>query len=606
MFQNFETRSRPADGPPRLAALRQTMAEAGLEGFLVPRADAHQGEYVAPCDERLAWLTGFTGSAGFCAVLAQTAGLFVDGRYRLQVRDQADLDSFTPVNWPEIRLGPWLKDQVSGPARIGFDPWLHTPEEIETLTAALAGTRIAMVPSANLIDRIWTDRPTPPAGPAERWPDHLAGNSAAEKRARIARTLTEAGQTAAVLTLPDSISWLLNIRGQDLPRIPVVQAFALIDANGAVTLFADPAKFAAIADHLGKDVRISPTGDFETALAALTGPVRVDRGSAPLAVVACLETAGVKTVFAPDPCILPKACKTPAEIAGAKAAGLRDAAAMANFLCWLDTEIAALVAGTRAPLTEIDVVTALEGFRRATNQLRDISFDTICGSGPHGAITHYRVTRDTNRALCPGDLVLVDSGGQYLDGTTDITRTIAVGPVGQTERDCFTRVLQGMIAISRARWPAGLAGRDLDALARYPLWLAGQDYDHGTGHGIGAYLSVHEGPQRLSRISTEPLKEGMILSNEPGYYRAGAFGIRIENLIAVGPAEVLAGGDDRTMHGFQTLTHVPIDLRLIEGSALSVAERSWLNSYHRDTRDRLMPLVDATTRDWLENATRAL
>lgn len=604
MFQSFEVKSRPADGPPRLAALRKAMADAELDGYLVPRADVHQGEYVVPGDERLAWLTGFTGSAGFCAVLKDIAGLFIDGRYRIQVRDQADMESFTPVNWPETKLAGWLKDQLSEAAVIGFDPWLHTTDEIEGLRKALAGSGITLTETPNLIDRIWTDRPAPPPGKAHAWPEEHAGRSATEKRQMIADALIEGGQASAVITLPDSIAWLLNIRGNDVPRVPVVQAFASIDQSGAVTLFADAAKFDGL--DLGKDVTIAPKDSFEAALASLDGPVRVDRGSAPFAVVLGLSRADVEIAFDRDPCILPKARKSEAEIQGARAAGMRDAAAMVEFLCWLDAQTDALVAGDRERLTEIDVVEALEGFRRATNQLLDISFETISGAGPNAAINHYRVTEDTNRDLKPGELFLIDSGGQYIDGTTDITRTVPVGQVTGDEPACFTRVLKGMIAISRARWPRGLSGRDLDALARYPLWLAGQDYDHGTGHGIGAYLSVHEGPQRLSRISTEPLVEGMILSNEPGYYRDGAFGIRIENLIVVKTAEDLPGGDKRLMHAFETLTYVPIDLRLVDAEMLSTEERRWLNAYHAETRRRLAPLVSETARNWLEQATREI
>ena len=603
MFQSFEVISHPADGPPRLAALRKVMAAEGLDGFLVPRADAHQGEYVADCDARLAWLTGFTGSAGFCCVLPEVAGVFVDGRYRLQVRAQVDLSVFTPVNWPETRLADWLKDNARADAKIGFDPWLHTIDEIEGLRKALAPTGITLVETGNLVDRIWTDRPAPPSAPARNHPDSLAGRSSAEKRAEIGRDLRAAGEAATVLTQPDSIAWMLNIRGGDLPRVPVMHAFAVVADDGSVDLFAEPEKLEGLEAHLGPQVRIWPGSEFAPCLRQLSGKVRVDRATAPLAVKLALDEALVECSFGRDPCILPKACKTPAEVAGMDAAHQRDGAAMVEFLCWLDGEAAKLAADPAHRLTEIGVVTALEGFRRAGNQLLDISFDTICGAGPDGAIMHYRVSTETDRAIRPNEFLVVDSGGQYQDGTTDITRTIAIGDPGEEARAAFTRVLQGMIAISRVRFPKGVAGRDLDALARYPLWLAGQDYDHGTGHGVGAYMSVHEGPQRLARTGAEPLAVGMILSNEPGYYRDGAFGIRLENLIVVEPATPLAGGDKRDMLAFRTLTHVPIDRRGLVPEMLAPAEREWLDSYHAEVWARLSGQVSAPARDWLKQAT---
>lgn len=606
MYQSFVETTRPENGPPRLAALRQAVANAGLAGFLVPRADAHQGEYVAECDARLAWLTGFSGSAGFAAVLPDIAGVFIDGRYRVQVRSQVDAAHFTPVHWPETQLADWLSDHAPRGASIGFDPWLHRIDEIDTLRDALKKNDVSLTTSANLVDAIWSDRPAPPSGAASAYPDDLAGRSAEEKRQLIASVLCNAGQSAAVLTLPDSIAWLLNIRGSDLPRIPVMQAFAIIHDDARIDLFTDPVELAGLDAHLGPQVTVLDVLEFAPALSRLTGSVRVDRTSAPVAVQLSLEDGDVAVQFERDPCILPKACKTEAEIYGAQAAHLRDGAAMVEFLCWLDDQVDRLASDPTRRMTEIDVVTALEGFRRATNQLRDISFDTICGSGPNGAIVHYRVTGQTDRAIAAGDLLLVDSGGQYLDGTTDITRTIAIGTPTEEQRACFTRVLQGMIAISRARFPKGIAGRDLDALARFPLWLAGQDYDHGTGHGVGAFLSVHEGPQRLSRAGLEPLLPGMILSNEPGYYREGAFGIRIENLIFVEPAPELPGADAREMLSFATLTHVPLDRRLIVPGMLSLEDRAWLDAYHDETREKLAQLVSPAARDWLERATLPL
>ncbi len=594
MFQSFSASTRPEQGPPRLGRLREVLGAEGLDGFVVPRADMYQGEYVSPRDDRLAWLTGFTGSAGFAVVLKEQAALFVDGRYRVQARRQVAPD-FTIVNWPEIKLGPWLADKPSG-SRIGFDPWLHTAAEIEAAETALKDKGISLVPCANLIDRIWEDQPQPARGKVAGHPVELAGESSGEKRGRLGNSLTKAGVKAAVLTLPDSISWLLNIRGSDIPRNPVVQATAILGADGRVSLFIDSAKLEDTALDAG--VTVAPPEAFEAALGSLEGPVRVDKSSAPLAVSRILKDAKVEMRWGEDPCILPKARKNDVELAATADAHLRDGAAMVEFLAWLDRE------APKGGLTEIDVVKRLESFRRDSNALRDISFDTICGSGPNGAIVHYRVTEDTNRRIESGDLLLVDSGGQYVDGTTDITRTIAVGAPTEEQRDCFTRVLQGMVAISRARWPRGLAGRDLDALARAALWAAGMDYDHGTGHGVGVYLSVHEGPQRLSRISDVPLEPGMILSNEPGYYREGEFGIRIENLVVVQQAERLA--DDRDQLCFETLTFVPIDRRLIDSGLLSPAERGWINAYHAGVRDRIGPLVSREASLWLEVATRPI
>lgn len=595
MFQTFDSHSSPDQGPPRLAALRARLAGLGLAGFLVPRADVHQGEYVAMRDERLQWLTGFTGSAGFCIVLPDVAGVFIDGRYRTQVKAQVDLGVFTPVPWPEVKPGDWIREHLAQ-GNLGFDPWLHTADEIEKLEKSLedCGVSISQI-SINPIDEIWTDQPEAPLGKVFVQPDTLAGEPHAAKRARLAEGLRKAGQKAAVLTLPDSLCWLLNIRGADVPKNPVVQGFAILHDDGRVDLFLAPAKLdAAVREHLGPDVTLHPPEAFAGALQALAGPVRVDKGSAPLAVSDLLRAAGVAVAWGDDPCKLPKARKNPAEIAATRAAHLRDGVAMAEFLCWLDRE------APKGRLTEIAVVQALEGFRRATNALHDISFDTICGAGPNGAIIHYRVTEATDRPVRPGELLLVDSGGQYVDGTTDITRTVAVGDPGHEARAAYTRVLQGMIAISRVRFPKGLAGRDIDALARYPLWLAGQDYDHGTGHGVGAFLSVHEGPQRISRLSEVPLEPGMILSNEPGYYREGAFGIRLENLIVVEEAPAL--GDNRAQLAFETLTWVPFDRRLILADQLAPGEREWLDAYHAGVQERLGNRVSGPTLDWLRDA----
>jgi Xaa-Pro aminopeptidase len=596
MFQTFEVTARPEQGPPRLAALRAEMARAGVDGFLVPRADAWQGEYVADCDARLAWLTGFTGSAGFAVVLRDKAGVFVDGRYRVQVRQQV-ADVFTPVNWPEVKLADWLIAEMPGGRVVGYDPWLHTVDEVEKLEKALAGKGIALRAEGNLVDRIWTDRPAPPDAPFSAWPDEHAGESHAEKRKRLAAGLAAEGVTAAVITLPVSIAWLLNIRGADVRHNPVPQAFVVLHADGTCDLFARAGKAEGLAAHLGDGVRLRDEGAFLDAVAALAGPVRVDAGHAPRIVADRLTAAGVEMRRGVDPCLMPKACKNAVEIAGTRAAHLRDGAAMVEFLAWLDAQ------EPGEHLTKIRVVRALESFRRATNALKDISFETICGAGPHGAVIHYRVTEATDRPLEPGELLLIDSGGQYVDGTTDITRTVVLGevpPDGAAE--AFTRVLKGMVGISRLRFPKGIAGGHIDVVARMALWEAGLDYDHGTGHGVGVYLSVHEGPQRISRVSDVVLEPGMILSNEPGYYREGHWGIRIENLIVVREADPVPGGDARVWRDFETLTWVPIDRRLIVPGMLTGAERGWIDAYHAGVLDRIGPRVEGATRAWLERA----
>jgi Xaa-Pro aminopeptidase len=598
MFQSFETTSRPDLGPARLASLRAALGLARYDGCLVPRADLHQGEYVAACDERLAWLTGFTGSAGFCIVLPQIAGVFIDGRYRTQVKSEVDLADFTPVPWPEVKPADWLAEMLPQGGRIAFDPWLHTAREISDLEDQLKSRNVTLCPAANFIDALWSDRPAPPQAKAVAQPREFAGETSAAKRARLGEVLSKAGQKAAVITLPDSLSWLLNIRGADIARNPVVQALGILHDDGKVALFIDPAKLSPeLCEHLGPEVSLLAPDAFLNALHQLTGPVRVDRTTAPLQVSAELAVAGVASVWGPDPCLLPKALKNSAEIAGASEAHLRDGAAMVEFLAWFDAE------APKDALTEIGVVAALEGFRRASNALKEISFETICGSGPNGAIMHYRVTKDTDRALQQGDLVVLDSGGQYLDGTTDITRTLAIGTPGAEECRAFTRVLQGMIAISRLRWPKGLAGQHIDAIARQPLWLAGQDYDHGTGHGVGAYLSVHEGPAGIARRYDVALEPGMILSNEPGYYREGAFGIRIENLVVVEAAPICPDGDaHRAMLAMRTLTFVPIDRKLIVTDLMAKAEIGWLNLYHAEVLDKIGPRVSAPARLWLTKA----
>ncbi len=597
MFQDFRRRTTPETGGPRLGALRAAMSEAGVDAFLIPRSDAHQGENVAARDERLAWLTGFTGSAGLSIATRDKAAIFVDGRYRLQVRDQVDLNHFEPLRQPEDKPEDWLKSVLPGGGRIGFDPWLHTASQIEGMEQALGPHRITLARVENLIDRIWDDQPPAPAEPIVPHPETLAGRSAGDKRAEIASALTARNLAALVLTLPDSIAWLFNIRGSDIARTPVPLGFAILASDGTATLFVAPGQDdEALRAHLGPDVRLAPREAFPEGLDRLSGRVSLDKARAPVSVSDRLGASGrVEIVWETDPCILPKACKTPAEVAGARSAHRRDGLAMARFLRWLEG------AAPEGALTEIDVVARLEAFRAESGALRDISFDTICGAGSNGAIVHYRVTEESNRPILPGTLLLVDSGGQYVDGTTDITRTLAIGDPPADAVRAFTLVLKGLVALSRQRWPSGLAGRDLDPLARAALWQAGLDYDHGTGHGVGSYLGVHEGPQNISRRGLEPILPGMVVSIEPGYYREGAFGIRIENLVVARAAEIPPGGD-REMLGFETLTLAPIDRRLIDVSLLNVTEQAWLDDYHGRVFSELAGDLDAETRGWLETA----
>ncbi|MCC5988123.1 MAG: aminopeptidase P family protein [Pararhodobacter sp.] len=590
-LQSFTATTNPEQGPPRLARLRAELARRGLSGFLVPRADAHQGEYVSARDDRLAWLTGFTGSAGFCIMLPEIAGVFVDGRYRLQVREQIDTGAFTPVDWPDTAPAELLREQLPGGGIIGFDPWLHTPDEIRRLEKGLQGSAITLqAVDDNPLDAIWPDQPPPACAPARAHPEALAGRSARDKRESLAHDLRKEGRAALAITLPDSLCWLLNIRGADIPRNPVMQGFALLHGDARVDLFTDAAKLSGLA--LGEGVSAQPADAFLQAAGAIEGSVQFDPATAPVALARALKNG----VAAPDPILMAKACKNEAELAGMREAHIRDGAAMVEFLAWYYTE-------ATEGLSEIDMAVKLESCRRATGELIDLSFDTISSTGPNAAINHYRVTEASNRRLEPGDLFLLDSGGQYADGTTDITRTLPVGPadaIAPERRAAFSCVLKGMIALSRARFPRGVAGAHLDALARYPLWLEGMDYDHGTGHGVGAALSVHEGPVRISRASTLALAQGMILSNEPGYYRAGGWGIRIENLVVV--QDAVQGTDKRVMLEFETLTLCPIDTGLIVPGILDEAEIAWLNAYHASVAATLAPLVSPAAAAWLQRA----
>ena len=604
MFQTFDQSTDSSASPARVAALRDRLRAEGVDGFLVPRADAHQGETVAPHDERLAFLTGFTGSAGLAIVLTDRAALFVDGRYTLQAGNQVDTDLFEVVPVHEIPAETWLERVLGEGQIVAYDPWLHGKVEIDRLTEGAEKRHARLAPlEPNPVDEIWADQPPVPMGAVRIQPEGFAGESAADRRRRIGASIAERGADAAVLTQPDSLAWLLNIRGSDLPRSPVALGFGVLNADGTVALYMEPDKIdGEVMTHLGNEVSVTPPDRLGDDLAGMTGKtVLLDQATCPLWVANRLEAASAALAWGEDPCLKPKALKNAAELAGMRAAHRRDGAAMARFLHWLDQTV-----GRGEPLTEIDVVTALEGFRAGTGRLMDASFDTICGAGPNGAIVHYRVSRETNRTVRPGELLLVDSGGQFLDGTTDITRTVSIGPIDETALRPFTLVLKGMIAISRVRWPSGITGRDLDPLARIALWRAGFDYDHGTGHGVGVYLNVHEGPQRISRRGGDvALEPGMILSNEPGYYSPGRFGIRTENLIAVTEPSVPEGGE-RPMLGFETLTLAPIDRRLIDPALLGPEDTAWLDIYHA----RVLAEIggefdresDAPVLDWLARA----
>jgi Xaa-Pro aminopeptidase len=599
-FQTYDDPAPPDATHARVAGIRAEMAKQNLAGMIVPRGDAHMGEYVAPHDERLAWATGFTGSAGMAIIMADRAAVFIDGRYTLQVRDQVDLSIFSPQHLIDEPPAQWLASHVKAGQRIGYDPWLHTPAGIEPIhkaVTAAGGTLVAVTDSP--VDAAWADQPAPPLAPVVPHPLEIAGEAAADKRARIAASL--GGADAAVLTLPESIAWLLNIRGGDVGHVPLPHSFAVLHKDGAVDLFLDPRKATdGLAAHLGNGVRVRPPSEFSDALGEMKDKsVLADPGTASVWVFDRLQQAGATIRRGPDPVLLPKAQKNEAELAGVRAAHVRDGAALTRFLRWVTKN------GSEGSVSEIQACERLEDFRRETGALKDLSFDSISGSGPNGAIVHYRVTQKTDRRLRAGELFLIDSGGQYMDATTDVTRTVALGTVGAEEKDRFTRVLKGHIALATARFPAGTTGAQLDTLARAPLWSVGLDYDHGTGHGVGAYLSVHEGPQSISkRPIAQPLLPGMICSNEPGYYKTGGYGIRIENLVVVREADI-PGAERKTLE-FETVTLAPIDVDLIEPSLLTPDEKAWLNAYHTRVRETLTPLVDGDTAEWLKSATRAV
>ncbi|MBE1206925.1 aminopeptidase P family protein [Aminobacter carboxidus] len=605
MFQSFDSAGDPSVGKPRVALLRQWLKENALDGFIVPRADEHQGEYVAPRSNRLRWLTGFSGSAGVAIVLVRSAYIFVDGRYTLQVRDEVDLDIFTVESLIDNPPSLWIRESLPKGTRLGFDPWLHTMGEVKALTAAAEKVGAVLVPLArNAIDAIWEDQPDAPLAPVEIHPEAFAGELAKDKLKRLTAAIENDGATHAILTDPSSLAWAFNIRGGDVPHTPLALGFAILAADGSHAVFMDKRKLGrteeAYLTQLADIKAPSKLDDAVTALAKSGAKIALDPVLAADRLRALIEDNGGTVVQVPDPARLPRATKNAAEISGSRAAHRRDGAAVAKLLCWLDRQ-------EPGKLDEIAVVTKLEECRRTTGEetqmpLRDVSFDTISGAGPNGAIMHYRVSKATSRVLAEGELFLLDSGAQYQDGTTDITRTMPVGKPTEEMRERFTLVLKGMIAISLARFPKGTRGADIDALARIALWKCGLDYAHGTGHGVGSYLAVHEGPQRIAKTGMEKLLAGMILSNEPGYYKEGHYGIRLENLILVTPAGELSGGDI-AMHGFETLTLAPFDQRLLRADLLTREELDWLNVYHARVLAEIGPMLDGETLAWLENAT---
>ena len=585
----------------RLKALREQLKADKLDGFVVPLTDEHMSEYVGSYAQRLAWLTGFQGSAGSAVVLPEEAAIFVDGRYTLQVRSQVDGKDWSYQSVPETSAADWLKEHAPEGGRIGYDPWLHSRDWVKKATQALAARGAELVAvEQNPIDKVWSDRPEASKAHLIVQPDQYAGRSSADKRHEIADWLEKQGADAAVLSALDSIAWAFNVRGADVSRTPVALAFALVRSDGTADLYVDPEKVSAeVRQHLGNGVRLHDRDEFESALGELKGQtVAVDPERAVAAIFEALDKAGAKVVPVRDPTILAKAIKNPVEIAGQKSAQERDGAAISRFLRWVEAE---------APGGQIDELTAsdhLEALRKENPELRDLSFDTISGAGPNGAIVHYKSSEKTNRKLAKGELYLVDSGGQYVDGTTDITRTVAIGEPTQEMRDRFTRVLKGHIAVATAIFPKGTRGSQLDSFARRPLWEAGLDYAHGTGHGVGSFLSVHEGPQRISPVGSaqsggdEPLKAGMILSNEPGYYKTGEYGIRIENLVLVVDKPV-EGAEKETL-GFETLTFAPIEPRLIDVTMLSDSELAWLNDYHAEVLARIGHRLEGEDKAWLE------
>jgi Xaa-Pro aminopeptidase len=600
IFQSFEDQGDASQSEVRVATFRVELERLGLDGFIIPRADQYQNEYVASSEERLAWLSGFTGSAGLAVVLRNRAAIFVDGRYSLAVKDQIDAAVFRAVALTETIPTKWLEENVRPGNRIGYDPWLHTAGQVERLSKAIQtaeGELVAVEP--NPIDAVWTARPAPSLGKISLHSRKHAGEAAAKKLSRVAAELAD--DDAFLVSDPHSVAWVFNIRGHDVAHTPLPLAYALVLKERKPRLYVDPRKLGdEVLEKLSALAVIEEPGELERDLQELSRQgkrISFDSATAPAKLTDIVKKSGGFCDIRTDPIALMKARKSAAELAGARQAQMRDGVAVAKFLHWFSEN------APTGKLTEIDAAEALETFRRETGKLKDVSFPSISAAGANAAIPHYRVTVKTNARIGKG-IFLIDSGAQYEDGTTDITRTIAVGRPTAEMRDRFTRVLKGHIAIARAVFPKGTAGAQIDAFARLPLWRAGLDFDHGTGHGVGSYLSVHEGPQRISKSGATALDAGMILSDEPGYYYAGHWGIRIENLVVVEPRKI--PGAEREMFGFETITLAPIDLALIERRLLDAEEIAWLNAYHARVRQEISPLVEPGVRRWLKDATKRI
>jgi len=597
-FQSFDEVSQRQEIAPRLVRLRQELTAAHLEGFLVPLADAHRGETLPASERRLAYISGFTGSAGNAVIGRKSAALFVDGRYSLQAPDQTDPLLFEVLPAPKAKPADWIIKNLAKGSKIGFDPWLHTPNEIRTLQNEMKEHGV-LVAHQNLIERIWFDRPAPPKASLEILPLERAGIAPEEKIKNLKHQLAETNADAMVLTLPETICWLFNVRGRDVPNTPLVLAFAIVPQHGKPTIFVDPDKLSPDQNQqLSRFVVVRAPDQFTPALTRLGQQehrVQIDPAACPYAITSLLAEKGATLIEKADPVIGAKAIKNPVELAGMKQAHQLDGVALTRFLAWFDDN------ATTGSLSEIDIVIALENFRRREPSLVDISFDTIAGAGPNAAIVHYRVSKKSNRVLEAGQLMLVDSGGQYLSGTTDVTRTLFTGSASAQQKERYTRVLKGMIAISSARFPQETTGAQIDVLARQYLWQEGLNYNHGTGHGVGAFLSVHEGPAGIGPRYHVPLQAGMVLSNEPGFYLKGAYGIRIENLLAVIDSPNAEG-----FLAFETLTLAPIETRLIDTGLLSNAERDWLNNYHQRVFEQIGPALSDNDKHWLKRATVAI
>jgi len=588
----------------KLAQLREAMIKEGIDALIVPKADEHQGEYVGPHSERLLWLTGFDGSAGFAIILSHKAGLFVDGRYTLQAAQQVDTSCFEIVPIAEVSGPAWLIQHLKPGSKLAYDPWLTTEYEIQNYAKSIENNNIKLFSlERNLIDKIWLDRPEKPCQPIYLHPLEFAGQDFKEKLKTIAGDLKKKQASAGIMTMTESVSWLFNIRGNDYAFIPTTSAYAIVYDTGKADIFIDKRKVSnEVCLYFNDFVTIKPFESFEEnlrALGQLKARIVIDPLTAPVQSIYAVEQAGGKVLRDNELTTSLKACKNTAELEGMRRTHIRDGVALTTFLHWIAQE------GPKGDIDELQAVAKILEYRQKFLEFKMPSFSTISCSGPNGAIIHYRVNPETNRKIQSNDIYLIDSGGHYIDGSTDVTRTIAIGNTTQEQRDRFTRVLKGHIALAMSVFPQGTSGSQLDILARHALWQAGLDYAHGTGHGVGAVLNIHEGPQRISNAPNHvALKPGMILSNEPGYYKEGAYGIRIENLVIVTSVDI--SGAEKKMLGFETITFAPIDIKLIDLTLLADPEIKWLNNYHQEVYDKLSPFLEQEVREWLKETTRPL